>query len=161
MEKFRDGRVQVLVATTVIEVGVNVPNATVMIIENAERFGLSQLHQLRGRVGRGSHESHCILIGKSKSKATKKRMEIMVESNDGFYIAEEDLKLRGTGEMFGVRQSGENGLILSDIIEDINILKAANQEAKALMESTDPIFVKIKEDIIKKMNLSSNYICFN
>jgi ATP-dependent DNA helicase RecG len=161
MERFRSGVVQVLVSTTVIEVGVNVPNATVMIIENAERFGLSQLHQLRGRVGRGVHESHCILIGKAKSKTTKKRMEIMVSSNDGFYIAEEDLKLRGTGEMFGVRQSGENGLILSDLIEDINILKVANQEAKFLMESTDSNNIKIKDDIINKMKLSSTYICFN
>jgi ATP-dependent DNA helicase RecG len=161
MERFRSGMVQVLVSTTVIEVGVNVPNATVMIIENAERFGLSQLHQLRGRVGRGVHESHCVLIGKAKSKTTKKRMEIMVSSNDGFYIAEEDLKLRGTGEMFGVRQSGENGLILSDLIEDISILKVANQEAKLLMESTDSNFIKIKDDIINKMKLSSTYICFN
>jgi ATP-dependent DNA helicase RecG len=142
-------------------VGVNVPNSTVMIIENAERFGLSQLHQLRGRVGRGSYESYCILIGKAKSKTTKRRMEIMVESNDGFYIAEEDLKLRGTGEMFGVRQSGDNELILGDLIEDIDILKVANAEAKALMNSSDEKHIRIKEDIIKKLNASSSYICFN
>jgi ATP-dependent DNA helicase RecG len=161
MDNFRCGKVQVLVSTTVIEVGVNVPNATVMIIENAERFGLSQLHQLRGRVGRGVHESYCILIGKGKSKATKKRMSIMVESNDGFYIAEEDLKLRGTGEMFGVRQSGENGLILCDLIEDINILKVANNEAKMLMDSVEPKYMEIKRAIIKKLSLSTTYICFN
>jgi ATP-dependent DNA helicase RecG len=132
-----------------------------MIIENAERFGLSQLHQLRGRVGRGVHESYCILIGKAKSKTTQKRMDIMVESNDGFFIAEEDLKLRGTGEMFGVRQSGENELILCDLIEDINVLKVANLEAKNLMNSKDIHEMKIKDDIIAKLNTSSKYICFN
>jgi ATP-dependent DNA helicase RecG len=161
MSRFRKDEIKVLVSTTVIEVGVNVPNASVMIIENAERFGLSQLHQLRGRVGRGSYESYCILIGNAKSETTKKRMSIMVESNDGFYIAEQDLKLRGTGEMFGIKQHGDNELILSDIMEDIDILKVAHGEARFLIKSQDINHVKVREDIMNKLELSSRYICFN
>jgi ATP-dependent DNA helicase RecG len=161
MERFKAGVTKVLIATTVIEVGVNVPNASVMIIENAERFGLSQLHQLRGRVGRGEYESYCMLIANVKSKATKKRMNIMVESNDGFYIAEQDLKIRGSGEMFGIRQHGENELILADIIEDINVLKAANEEAKVLLASRSIEDIRVKEEIISKIQNTSKYICFN
>ena len=101
MEKFAANEIQVLVSTTVVEVGVNVPNATVMMVENAERFGLAQLHQLRGRVGRGKHQSYCIFVSGSDSKDTKKRLEILNKSNDGFYIASEDLKLRGPGDLFG------------------------------------------------------------
>lgn len=161
MDRFKTGQTKVLIATTVIEVGVNVPNASVMIVENAERFGLAQLHQLRGRVGRGIYESYCILIAKAKNSVTKKRMNIMVESSDGFYIAEQDLKIRGSGEMFGIRQHGEDELILSDIIEDINILKAANKEAQELLTSTDPEDVRVKEEIINKIQNTSKYICFN
>ena len=106
MESFAAGEIQILVSTTVIEVGVNVPNATVMMVENAERFGLAQLHQLRGRVGRGEHQSYCIFMQGNKEKETSKRLEILNKSNDGFYIAEEDLKLRGPGDFFGIRQSG-------------------------------------------------------
>lgn len=130
MEQFARNEIQVLVSTTVIEVGVNVPNATVMMIENAERFGLAQLHQLRGRVGRGDHQSYCILVSGSRSKETKKRLEILNTSNDGFYIAGEDLKLRGPGDLFGIRQSGEMEFKLGDIYNDAKVLKAANEAAK-------------------------------
>lgn len=161
MTRFKKGEIDVLVSTTVVEVGVNVPNATVMIIENAERFGLSQLHQLRGRVGRGEHKSYCFLIADAKSKNVKHRLEVMVKSNDGFYIAEEDLKIRGSGEIFGFRQHGDNGLILSDVLEDSNILKEANREARLLIESTANKDINIKNHILNKIEVSSKYICFN
>ena len=125
MEAFGRNEIQVLVSTTVIEVGINVPNATVMMVENAERFGLSQLHQLRGRVGRGSAQSYCIFMSNSKGKDTKKRLEILNQSNDGFYIASEDLKLRGPGDLFGIRQSGDLQFTLGDIFTDAQILKEA------------------------------------
>lgn len=161
MEKFKNGEIKALISTTVIEVGVNVPNATIMIIENSERFGLAQLHQLRGRVGRGEHKSYCILLAKITSSIVKRRLEILIKSNDGFYIAEEDLKTRGGGELFGFRQHGESGLILADVIEDINILKLANSEAKKLIESDNIEDQKIKNKIIEKIEQDSNYICFN
>ncbi|WP_032121778.1 ATP-dependent DNA helicase RecG [Clostridium amazonitimonense] len=161
MSKFKNGDISVLVSTTVIEVGVNVPNATVMVIENAERFGLSQLHQLRGRVGRGKHKSYCLLIGEAKSNTTKKRMMIMTESNDGFYIAEQDLKLRGSGELFGIRQHGETGLILADIMEDIELFKIANEEGRRIINSNSPLDKNLREEIMKYLESSSKYICFN
>lgn len=161
MNGFKNKEIQVLVATTVIEVGINVPNANIIIIENAERFGLAQLHQLRGRVGRGQYKSYCFLIADTKSKITEKRMKIMEQSNDGFFIAEEDLKLRGTGEVFGLRQSGEDGLLLSDVIEDINILKCANKEAKKLIVSEEQEDIEVKEEVIKALEKHSKYICFN
>lgn len=137
MERFAAGEIQVLVSTTVIEVGVNVPNATVMMVENAERFGLAQLHQLRGRVGRGKHQSYCIFVSGSDSKDTKKRLEILKKSNDGFYIASEDLKLRGPGDLFGIRQSGILEFKIGDIFTDALILQAASEEA-AKIEKSDP-----------------------
>ena len=130
MEAFGRNEIQVLVSTTVIEVGINVPNATVMMVENAERFGLSQLHQLRGRVGRGSAQSYCIFMSNSKGKDTKKRLEILNQSNDGFYIASEDLKLRGPGDLFGIRQSGDLQFTLGDIFTDAQILKDACEAAE-------------------------------
>ena len=130
MEAFGRNEIQVLVSTTVIEVGINVPNATVMMVENAERFGLSQLHQLRGRVGRGSAQSYCIFMSNSKGKDTKKRLEILNQSNDGFYIASEDLKLRGPGDLFGIRQSGDLQFTLGDIFTDAAILKDACEAAE-------------------------------
>lgn len=129
MKDFKDGKYDILVSTTVVEVGVDVPNATVMVIENAERFGLSQLHQLRGRVGRSSLQSYCVLITSSRSQETRERLGIMTETNDGFIIAEKDLQLRGPGEFLGTRQSGLPDLIISDIVRDAKILEIARNEA--------------------------------
>lgn len=137
MERFAAGEIDVLVSTTVIEVGVNVPNATVMMIENAERFGLAQLHQLRGRVGRGKAQSYCIMVNGKVGKDTMERLDIMNRSNDGFYIASEDLKLRGPGDIFGVRQSGELEFKLADIFTDANILKQVSEEVNAILDQ-DP-----------------------
>ena len=134
MENFAKNDVQVLVSTTVIEVGINVPNSTVMMIENAERFGLAQLHQLRGRVGRGEHQSYCIFMTGTKSKETKKRLEILNKSNDGFYIAGEDLKLRGPGDLFGIRQSGILDFKLADVFQDAKTLQNANEAVNQLLE---------------------------
>lgn len=131
MERFADGQIDVLVSTTVIEVGINVPNATVMMVENAERFGLAQLHQLRGRVGRGSAQSYCIFMAGNSSQETMERLEILGGSNDGFYVAEQDLKLRGPGDLFGIRQSGELNFALADIYQDASILRDANEAAAA------------------------------
>lgn len=133
MERFSRGETQVLVSTTVIEVGVNVPNSTVMMVENAERFGLAQLHQLRGRVGRGKHQSYCIFVSGSRSKDTMKRLEILNHSNDGFYIAEEDLKLRGPGDLFGIRQSGLMEFKIADVFNDAVVLQDAAKAAKEFL----------------------------
>ncbi len=149
MERFAAGEIQVLVSTTVIEVGVNVPNATVMMVENAERFGLAQLHQLRGRVGRGGHQSYCIFVSGSDSKDTKKRLEILNKSNDGFYIASEDLKLRGPGDLFGIRQSGSLEFRLGDIFTDARILQEASVEA-AKIEKQDPELLLPEHRELKK-----------
>ncbi|MBQ7781218.1 MAG: ATP-dependent DNA helicase RecG [Lachnospiraceae bacterium] len=130
MESFGAGEIDVLVSTTVIEVGINVPNATVMMVENAERFGLAQLHQLRGRVGRGEHQSYCIFINTKENKETKERLEILNRSNDGFFIAGEDLRLRGPGDLFGIRQSGDLAFKLGDIYTDAGILKRASEAAE-------------------------------
>ena len=130
MERFASGQTNILVSTTVIEVGIDVPNATVMMIENAERFGLAQLHQLRGRVGRGNAQSYCILMYGNDTKEGKERLSILAGSNDGFQIAREDLKLRGQGDFFGVMQSGDKLFKLADIYEDAKLLTAANEEAK-------------------------------
>lgn len=134
MEKFVRGDTDVLVSTTVIEVGVNVPNSTVMMVENSERFGLAQLHQLRGRVGRGKHQSYCIFVTVAKSKQIKQRLEILNKSNDGFKIAEEDLKLRGPGDFFGIRQSGDFDFGIADIYTDAATLKEASDAAKSIVD---------------------------
>ena len=130
-----------LVSTTVVEVGVNVPNATVMMIENAERFGLAQLHQLRGRVGRGDAQSYCIFINASNSKASQKRLEILNKSNDGFFIASEDFKMRGPGDFFGIRQSGDLAFQLADIYQDADVLKSASESVDSIL-SADPELLK-------------------
>ena len=137
MEEFSENKIQILVSTTVIEVGVNVPNATVMMVENAERFGLAQLHQLRGRVGRGEHQSYCIFMQGGEKKEIKERLQILVESNDGFFIAGEDLRLRGPGDLFGIRQSGILEFKLADIYQDAAILKEASIVADEILEK-DP-----------------------
>lgn len=130
MTDFYSGKIKVLVATTVIEVGVNVPNATVMVIEGAERFGLAQLHQLRGRIGRGGHQSYCIMLSDNKNPETQERLTIMTQTNDGFVLAEEDLKIRGPGQFFGTRQHGLPDLKIADIIRDISIFMEARRAAE-------------------------------
>lgn len=132
MKDFAENKIQILISTTVIEVGINVPNATIMLIENAERFGLSQLHQLRGRVGRGKYRSYCILVTDSKSEVTKERMKVMKKTNDGFEISETDLKLRGPGEFFGTRQHGVPQLKIANLYKDADILSQAQAAAKEL-----------------------------
>ena len=137
MDLFASGKAHILVATTVIEVGVNVPNASVMVIENAERFGLSQLHQLRGRVGRGADQSYCILMSRHElTKDTRHRLEVMTATNDGFVIAEEDMKLRGPGDMEGTMQSGTPfNLKIANLATDGMLLQTARDEAQALLEA--------------------------
>lgn len=137
MQQFKNNDYQVLVSTTVIEVGLNVPNATVMVIQDAERFGLSQLHQLRGRVGRGSAESYCILLANPKTENGKERMKIMTESTDGFYLSQKDLELRGSGDLFGVKQSGMPDFKYGDIVTHANVLEAANRDAISLLTLDD------------------------
>lgn len=137
MTDFKDGKTQVLVSTTVIEVGVNVPNATVMLIMDAERFGLAQLHQLRGRVGRGAEASFCILVAEPKNEMGKERMKIMTETNNGFVLSEKDLELRGPGEVFGFRQSGLPQFVAGDLIADANILEVARSEAQSVWQMKD------------------------
>lgn len=149
MERFAAGEIQILVSTTVIEVGINVPNATVMMVENAERFGLAQLHQLRGRVGRGRAQSYCIFMSQKKNKETKERLEVLQRSNDGFYIASEDLKLRGPGDLFGIRQSGAFAFKIGDIFQDAKILQEASQAVHDLLEA-DPLLEDSEHFLIKK-----------
>lgn len=149
MERFAAGEIHILVSTTVVEVGVNVPNATVMMVENAERFGLAQLHQLRGRVGRGEYQSYCIFVSGSANPDTKKRLEILNKSNDGFYIASEDLKLRGPGDLFGLRQSGALEFRIGDIFTDASVLQAASQEAQQILEE-DPELQKEEHALLRQ-----------
>jgi ATP-dependent DNA helicase RecG len=134
MKAFQAGETQILVATTVIEVGVDVPNASVMVIEHAERFGLAQIHQLRGRVGRGSYQSYCVLVTGKLNQIAAERIRTLVDSNDGFFIAEMDMKLRGPGEFFGTKQSGIPGLRVADLIRDSDVLELARTEAQVLLE---------------------------
>ena len=151
MERFAGGKTDILVSTTVIEVGIDVPNATVMMIENAERFGLAQLHQLRGRVGRGAAQSYCILMYGRESKEGKERLSILAGSNDGFKIAEEDLKLRGQGDFFGEMQSGDKLFKLADIYEDAKILTAAHEEAGRYKFDEISRFYKKNKRLMEKL----------
>ncbi len=151
MEDFKDHKIDVLVSTTVIEVGVNVPNATVMMIENADRFGLAQLHQLRGRVGRGSAQSYCIMMNSSDSDRAKERLEILNHSNDGFYIASEDLKLRGPGDFFGIRQSGDMSFMIADIYTDAKVLQNASDEVKRILAEDPKLQMEKHENLRIKM----------
>ena len=161
MEEFAAHTIDVLVSTTVIEVGINVPNATVMMVENAERFGLAQLHQLRGRVGRGEYQSYCIFVSAQEKEETMERLRILNRSNDGFYIASEDLKLRGPGDMFGIRQSGEFAFRMGDIYTDAGVLQQASEAIDALLlrdpDLQEPEHEKLRRHLI---NVSSNKVDF-
>lgn len=156
MDRFANNQIQILVSTTVVEVGVNVPNATVMMVENAERFGLAQLHQLRGRVGRGKYQSYCIFINGSGKKEALERLNILCKSNDGFLIANEDLKLRGPGDFFGVRQSGDFEFRLGDIMNGANILKQASEAVELILNEEVEISDKQRKIIIEYENDSIN-----
>ena len=161
MQRFIENKTQILVSTTVIEVGVDIPNATVMVIESAERFGLSQLHQLRGRVGRGSHKSYCFLItGNKQTKESKIRMETMVSTNDGFIIAEKDLELRGPGNIMGTQQSGEMPLRITNLIGDSKLIQKIRLLAEKILEKdpklTNPnnsLILSYLKQIIDKKNI--------
>ena len=155
MDRFVKGETKLLVSTTVIEVGVDVPNASIMVIEHAERFGLAQLHQLRGRVGRGKYQSYCIFMTASRSKETKERLEILNHSNDGFYIANEDLRLRGPGDLFGIRQSGVLDFKIADVFQDAALLQEANAAAERLLledpDLSQEQHRKLKDHLQKKL----------
>ena len=160
MSDFKNKKYDILVSTTVVEVGVDVPNATVMLIENAERFGLSQLHQLRGRVGRSDLQSFCIISTATKSQETRARLDIMTQTNDGFVIAEKDLQIRGPGEFLGVRQSGLPDLIISDLVKDAKILEIVRNESIELVKCND----LDKYPLLKSatsVNMISNYDLIN
>ena len=164
MEQFARGEIQVLVSTTVVEVGVNVPNATVMMVENAERFGLAQLHQLRGRVGRGAYQSYCIFMQGNEEEETSRRLEILNKSNDGFFIAGEDLKLRGPGDLFGIRQSGQQCLDklvsrfrIGDIYQDSDVLKAASDAAGGILELDRELDLPQHEKLKERLNAYMKY----
>jgi len=153
MDEFRAGKYHILVSTTVIEVGVDVPNATVMMIENCERFGLSQLHQLRGRVGRGSDQAFCVLVADTRSAETRERLNVMTQTNDGFVIAESDLKIRGPGEIMGTRQSGLPDLILADLVHDAGILEIAREASFEFAKTQDIEKYPVLNKIIDKNSL--------
>jgi len=163
MEDFRKGKYDILVATTVIEVGVDVPNVTVMVVEHAERYGLAQLHQLRGRIGRGKHQSYCILIGEARTDTSYERLSIMTETDDGFKISEKDLDLRGPGEFLGTRQSGIPELKFGNIVKDFSIMEEAREEAAGLIDEdptlSDPrnkgVKVLVKERFGEMINISN------
>ncbi len=151
-----------LVSTTVVEVGVDVPNATVMVIYDAERFGLSQLHQLRGRVGRGEHQSHCILIADPKSDVGRERMRVMTETNDGFEVARRDLELRGPGDFFGTKQSGLPEFRFADMMNDFDILEMARDDAAEFVQRRDfwtsPNYMALREMLQREQALSGDML---
>lgn len=156
MQAFKENQLQVLVSTTVIEVGVNVPNATAMIIIDADRFGLAQLHQLRGRVGRGSQASYCILVANPKNEVGKERMKIMTQTNNGFVVSQKDLELRGPGEVFGNRQSGLPVFHFADIVADAHILEVAKEEAQAIYAQKDWQILPIYQDLVNYLGTDKN-----
>ena len=150
MEEFKKGIIQILISTTVIEVGVNVPNASIMVVENAERFGLAQLHQLRGRVGRGEHQSYCILKYQGNSEVIRQRMQVMQDTNDGFIISEKDLELRGSGEFFGTKQHGIPEFKIANLFTDMPLLKEAQEVAAEILKK-DPKLEQTENAELKKM----------
>ena len=149
MAAFAAGESDILVSTTVIEVGVDVPNANTMVVENAERFGLSQLHQLRGRVGRGSAQSYCILMSDNQNEETRQRLKVMTKTNDGFKISEEDLRLRGPGDFFGQRQHGLPAMKIADLSCDMRLLDEAQKAAKELLQD-DPMLEKAEHAPLRR-----------
>jgi ATP-dependent DNA helicase RecG len=162
MKQFSEGKTHILVSTTVIEVGVNVPNASVMVIESAEKFGLSQLHQLRGRVGRGAEQSYCILMTDVKlTSDARKRLDTMVRTNDGFEISEVDLKLRGPGDIMGTRQSGILDLKIADLSKDSHIVALARSEAFELLSKDEnlelPQHATMRQELIRQMKNAPNW----
>ena len=150
MERFKNGEIDILISTTVIEVGVDVPNSSIMVIEDAQRFGLAQLHQLRGRVGRGEYQSYCILKYEGKGKNTRERMKIMTQTNDGFVISQKDLELRGSGDFFGTNQHGIPDFKIANLFTDIDILKLA-QEAAIKIVNDDEKLEKPENDLLKEL----------
>ncbi|NRA86285.1 MAG: ATP-dependent DNA helicase RecG, partial [Rhizobiales bacterium] len=151
MQRFKNGEINILVATTVIEVGVNVPEATIMIIEHAERFGLSQLHQLRGRVGRGSEQSNCILLYQTPlGETASERLKIMRQTEDGFLISEKDLQLRGGGDLLGAQQSGDIKMRLADVDNHADLIEIAHKQARLIVE-TDPFLAKDKNSNLRTL----------
>src|SRR5690606_848380 len=158
MDRFVQGKTQLMVATTVIEVGVNIPNASVMVIESAERFGLAQLHQLRGRVGRGAEQSYCILMtGYKLSSESKLRMETMVKTNDGFEIAEVDLKLRGPGDLMGTQQSGVLNLKIANLVKDKDILNHARHTAIQILKNDPSLRLPKNKPVLQTYQQLSKY----
>ena len=160
MSAFSAGEIDVLVATTVIEVGVDVPNATLMLVENAERFGLSQLHQLRGRVGRGVHKSWCVLVSDAPTEESKQRLRVLVKTSDGFAVAEEDLRLRGPGDFFGSRQHGLPEMHIADLFGNMDIVKEAQEAAREIIQAdpalADPEFRPLRQHIRELFALNEN-----
>jgi ATP-dependent DNA helicase RecG len=154
MTRFRSGDTHILVSTTVIEVGVDVPNASVMVVEDAERFGLAQLHQLRGRVGRGEHQSFCILVADPKTDDGRERLNVMVRTLNGFEIAEEDLRIRGPGEFYGTKQSGIPSLRIANILRDVDILEKSREDAFALVKADPRLasskYSRLRAEVVKR-----------
>ena len=161
MDKFKNGDVDILISTTVIEVGISVANATVMVIQNAERFGLSQIHQLRGRIGRGSKEGTCVLVTNSMNSVTRKRISTLLSSNDGFYLAEQDLKIRGSGDVFGYKQHGDTGFVFADIINDIDILRKVREDIDYIDSLNTTEIQEFYVNVQRKLDTIDKTICFN
>ena len=165
MGEFKRGSIDILISTTVIEVGVNIPNANIMVILNSERFGLAQLHQLRGRIGRGEYKSYCILVNNSNSLIARERMRILQSTSDGFVISEKDLELRGPGEFFGTKQHGLPELKIANLIRDINILKVAQEDALEIIACdrllTNPENIRLKSEIARFFSRINEEIILN